>query len=244
MWLASISNGLEMELEVKFSSRLGRILSLKIMWQCHVDELILENLFKGQCCVFAPYGGRYWYRDPPLFRSHLVVQHSRSALFPSFLHPIGSRLPPSLLYRTPLFPCFFFFWGHNCLDASSSSESPPLLLFPPSTQARAGSAPWLTLSPPRDSPMFPFHSASTSWRAARPPLFATIRCLALPLHPHPPSNLKQSYKIQSFVELGLSVRGDCVIWEEGIFFYRRSSSPPLISLVLGFKMIEFSVSYF
>ena len=56
IWLASISNGLVMELEVKFSSRLERILSLKIVWQCHVGELILENLVKDQCYVFAPYG--------------------------------------------------------------------------------------------------------------------------------------------------------------------------------------------
>ena len=26
------------------------------MCQCNVGELILENLAKGQCCVFAPYG--------------------------------------------------------------------------------------------------------------------------------------------------------------------------------------------
>ena len=35
---------------------LEEILSLKTMWQCHVGELILENLAKGQCRVFAPYG--------------------------------------------------------------------------------------------------------------------------------------------------------------------------------------------
>ena len=45
-----------MELEVKFSSRLGRNFKLKTVWQCHVGELILENLAKDQCCAFALYG--------------------------------------------------------------------------------------------------------------------------------------------------------------------------------------------
>ena len=53
--LASISNSLEMELEIKSSSR-QKSLSLKTVWQGYAGELILENLAKGQCYVFVLYG--------------------------------------------------------------------------------------------------------------------------------------------------------------------------------------------
>ena len=35
---------------------LEKFLSPIAVWQCYVGELILENLAKGQCYVFAPYG--------------------------------------------------------------------------------------------------------------------------------------------------------------------------------------------
>ena len=53
----------------------------------------------------------------------------------------------------------------SALDSRPRPRTGPLLfllLVPPSTQARAGSAPWPTLSPPRYPPMFLFHAASTS----------------------------------------------------------------------------------
>ena len=53
----------------------------------------------------------------------------------------------------------------SALDSRPRPRTGPLLfllLVPPSTQARAGSAPWPTLSPPRYPPVFLYHAASTS----------------------------------------------------------------------------------
>jgi len=68
-----------------------------------------------------------------------------------------------------LFTRIVRFLSFSCTQAALNSHPRPrtgpllfLLLVPPSTQARAGSAPWPTLSPPRDPPVFFFHVASTS----------------------------------------------------------------------------------
>ena len=52
--LASIFSSLEIEIEIKISPK--QISYLKIEWQCHVGELILKNIAKGQCYVIAPNG--------------------------------------------------------------------------------------------------------------------------------------------------------------------------------------------
>ena len=75
--------------------------------------------------------------------------------------------------------------------------NPSPLLFPPSTQAHAGSAPWSMLSPPHDPPVLPFHAASTSWCAAPPPPSTHYKMPWLPSFIPIPSNLKQSSKNQS-----------------------------------------------
>ena len=63
-----------MKLEIKFSSRLGRILSLKTVWQCHVGQLIFENLAKGPGYVFVPYGSLMY-----------PLKHSEGGLDPTSL---------------------------------------------------------------------------------------------------------------------------------------------------------------
>ena len=86
-----------------------------------------------------------------LWRTRLV--HSHSSFFSPFLAPC--RL--STLALAPILdPSLFFFWG-TAARTPPRRANPSPLLFPPSTQAHAGSAPWPTLSPPRDPPVFFFH---------------------------------------------------------------------------------------
>ena len=54
--LANISNSLKWNLKSNLAQGLENFLSPIIVWQCYVGELILENLAKGRCYVFAPYG--------------------------------------------------------------------------------------------------------------------------------------------------------------------------------------------
>ena len=101
-------------------------------------------------------------QDPPAFRSRLAMPHWPCSLtqFVFFPFPAPCRLSTLALAPVPD-PSFFFFWG-TAARMPPRQANPSPLLFPPSTQARTRSAPWSTLSPPRDPPVFFFHVASTS----------------------------------------------------------------------------------
>ena len=106
-----------------------------------------------------------------------------------FLFPASGRLStltPRPSYRTPYSPSLLSSFGDMVTHTPSPpSESPPLSLILP-LLARAGSAPWLTLSPQREPSVYPIHAVSTSSvlcptsvRHYKMPLV-----LALLLHPH------------------------------------------------------------
>jgi len=142
-------------------------------------------------------------------------------------HPVGSRSHILVPYRPPPFPAPFLLLGtrppHAFLVERTLLLSSP---YPPSA-ARAGSAPWPTLSPQHEPSVYPIHAVST-FGALRPTSVHHYKIpmdLALLLHPHPLESEAELRDPVIIVELGSSVRGDCVIWEEeGIWFSRKFKS--------------------
>jgi hypothetical protein len=127
----------------------------------------------------------------PLSRGCGSVPHSpREHSDPSFfLHSCR----PSTLALIPILdlPILLFFWAPSLarlLVERTPSLSPLLFL----TQARIESTPWTTLTPPRDPPVIPFHSAFTSQCAAPPPPFTSYKMPPCPplLHPTPRSEVE------------------------------------------------------
>jgi hypothetical protein len=107
--------------------------------------------------------------------------------FPGVL--VGSRFSPSSPYRTTPFP-FLPLGTIVRTPPYRANPVPFFLLFP--TQARTGSAPWPTLSPPRDPLVIPLHAASTFGALHHnlcPPSFIMQPCLLL-LHSTPRSRVE------------------------------------------------------
>jgi len=135
--------------------------------------------------------------------------------FPFFPDILSSLDPMALSpYWTPL-PLSFSSLGNTAAHMPPMSSKPPLLYFP--LRSLTQGAHHGQLYPHSvNRQCLPSMSSPLSVHCTPPP-FATIRCpwsllfffVPIPLNP------KQSYEIQSsFMGLGSSVRGDCVIQEE------------------------------
>jgi hypothetical protein len=100
--------------------------------------------------------------------------------FPSTL--VGSRFSPLSPYRTPL--PFLLLGTIVCTPPCRANPIPSFLLFP--TQARTGSAPWPTLSPPRDPLVLSLHTASTFGACTTTSVHQALRCHLACLSSIPP----------------------------------------------------------
>ena len=109
-------------------------------------------------------------------------------------------------------PFFLLFWTRPPARLPRRANPLSSPLFPPPL-AYAGSAPWSTLSPQREPTVYPIHDVST-FGALRPIFVRHYKIplvLALLLHSH---SLELEVELRDpviIVELGSSVRGDCVI---------------------------------